>query len=320
MHVERKDEYSYEKIQQIIEISRYYYQDGLSQMEIAKKMGLSRPTISKALQAARESGVVTIKIVDPFENTELIKQQLKKKYGLKEVLIASQVNRDERSIVNSLGEKTADYLAKIVTDDDIIGINWGTTMEAIADHLHESQCQNIRVVQLKGSVTNSEESNYSSDITAKFNHAFHTQANILPLPVIFGDSKIKSIAVQDQFVDNVIQEGYRANIALFTVGTTRPKAMLFRLGYLDESKIQFLRGNAVGDIVSHFITSSGDIADSELDERTVAIPLEKLRDKDYSILVAGGEPKLLAIHAALIGKYANVLVVDQLIAKELLEM
>lgn len=320
MHVEKKDDYSYEKIQQIIEVSRYYYQDGLSQMEIAKKMGLSRPTISKALQTARESGVVTIKIVDPFENTDLIKQQLKKKYGLKEVLIASQVNRDERSIVNSLGEKAAAYLDEIVTDDDVIGINWGTTMEAIADHLHESQCENIRVVQLKGSVTNSEESNYSSDITAKFNHAFHTQANILPLPVIFGDSKIKSVAVQDQFVDSVIQEGYRASIALFTVGTTRPKAMLFRLGYLEEKEIRFLRENAVGDIVSHFITSNGNIADPKLDKRTVAIPLTKLKEKEYSILVAGGEPKLLAIHAALVGKYANVLIVDQLVAKKLLEL
>ncbi|KRM05206.1 sugar-binding transcriptional regulator [Lentilactobacillus farraginis] len=232
MHAEKKNGYSYEKFQQIIEISRYYYQDGLSQIEIAKKMGLSRPTISKALQTARESGIVTIKITDPFENTELIEKQLKKKYGLKDVLIASQVNRNEKSIIDSLGEKAADYLNKIVHDDDIIGINWGRTMEAVANHLRESQCQNVKVVQLKGSVTNSKESNYSADITNKFNHAFHTQANILPLPVIFGDSKIKSIVVQDQFIENVIREGYEANVALFTVGTTRPKAMLFRLGYL----------------------------------------------------------------------------------------
>ncbi|WP_035181603.1 sugar-binding domain-containing protein, partial [Lentilactobacillus farraginis] len=88
----------------------------------------------------------------------------------------------------------------------------------------------------------------------------------------------------------------------------------------DQTKIQYLRKNSVGDIVSHFITSDGHVADPELDKRTVAIPLEKLREKKYSILIAGGEAKLLAIHAALSGRYANVLIVDQLVARELLKL
>ncbi len=72
-------------------------------------------------------------------------------------------------------------------------------MEAIAKHLHESQRQNVKVVQLKGSVTNSHESNFSTDITKHFNRAFHTQASILPLPVIFDDPQIKSVAIKESF-------------------------------------------------------------------------------------------------------------------------
>ncbi|TWK12522.1 hypothetical protein CHCC20375_0816 [Bacillus licheniformis] len=44
-----------------------------------------------------------------------------------------------------------------------------------------------------------------------------------------------------------------------------------------------------------------------------------LREKERSILVAGGSRKKAAIHGALKGKYANVLIIDQHTAKELLD-
>jgi deoxyribonucleoside regulator len=308
------------KIQQMLKISRYYYIDGLSQLEISKRMKLSRPTVSRALQLAKEIGIVEIKIHDPLQNIDLLRQQLEQKYNLKRAIVASQTNDDKEMILDALGKETALFLDGIVKNNDIIGISWGKTMEAVANHLLESQRENVKIVQLKGSVANSKENNYSIDITNSFSKAFHTQAQILPLPVIFDNAETKKLVTKDRFIRNVIDEGYNANIALFTVGTTRPNAMLFRLGYLDQRQIEFLRKNSVGDVISHFIMSNGEIVAPELDERTVAIPLDKLREKPYSVLVAGGEPKLYSIHAALIGGYANVLITDQNVARRLLAL
>ncbi|KRM30411.1 transcriptional regulator, DeoR family [Agrilactobacillus composti DSM 18527 = JCM 14202] len=308
------------KIRQILDISRYYYIDGLSQLEISKKMALSRPTVSRLLQQAKETGIVEIKINDPFQDINSLKEQLKKKYGLKEVIIALQTSNDLETIYDALGEEAARYLDKIVKNNDIIGISWGLTMKAIANHLTESQKDNVKIVQLKGSVANSQENNYSIDITSSFNKAFHTQSQILPLPVIFDNAKTKELVTKDHFIQSVIQEGYSANIALFTVGTTRPSAMLFRLGYLDQQHIDDLRKKSVGDVLSRFITSTGEIADPELDKRTVGLPLDKLHEKPYSILTAGGESKLHSIHAALLGGYANVLITDQNVAQKLLDL
>ena len=55
----------------------------------------------------------------------------------------------------------------------------------------------------------------------------------------------------------------------------------------------------------------------DINNRTVGIDLEDLRHKEKSILVAGGR-KVDAIRAALIGKYANILVTDQFTAQALL--
>ena len=55
--MERRDEQS-------IEAVKLYYQQGLSQAEVATRMGLSRPTVAKLLAHGRERGFVTIEIAD----------------------------------------------------------------------------------------------------------------------------------------------------------------------------------------------------------------------------------------------------------------
>lgn len=306
------------KIEQALKISRLYYIDEMSQSDIAKKLQISRPTISRLLQFAKENNIVEVKIHDPFQNVESIRKQLQAKYHLKDAIIGTQTNTNENNILKYLGQQTADYLDKIIRDNDIIGISWGKTMEAIANSLNDNFHKNIEIVQLKGSVTNSQESNYSSDITQKFSRAFHTQAEILPLPVIFDDVTTKNLVVKDRFINNVLEKGFNSNIAIYTVGTTLPTAMLFRLGYLDKEKIDHIKKVAVGDILSRFITDDGMIADKELDSRTVSIPLDNLKHKKYSILIAGGRKKLASIHAALMGGYPNVLITDLITAKDLL--
>ncbi|GEO69638.1 sugar-binding transcriptional regulator [Levilactobacillus acidifarinae] len=311
---------SHKQTERLLAVSRYYYQDNLSQIEIAKKMNLSRPTVAKSLQLARDTGIVTVQINDPFTDGAKLQQALKEKYHLKDVVIAQQVNHDEAGIRDHLGAVAADYLDTIVTTGMTIGLNWGHTMLAVAQHLHASQAQDVQLVQLKGSLTNSAETNYSAEITQQFNHAFHTQARLLPLPLVFDDAQVKAAALHDPFIQRVVQTGYQADIALFTVGTTRNDALLFRSGYLTADQITTLQRDAVGDILSHYITASGEIADPQLDQRTVALPLSHLGTQKYAVLIAGGEPKLRAIHAALLGKYANVLIVDQAVAKQLLKL
>lgn len=311
---------SQKQTERLLAVSRYYYQDNLSQVEIAKKMNLSRPTVAKSLQLARETGIVTVQINDPFTDSAQLQQALKDHYHLKDVVVAQQVNHDEAGIRDHLGAVAADYLDTIVTDGLTIGLNWGHTMLAVAQHLHASQAQNVQLVQLKGSLTNSAETNYSAEITQQFNQAFHTQAQLLPLPLVFDDARVKAAALRDPFIHQVIQAGTNADIALFTVGTTRADALLFRSGYLTAPQIQRLQREAAGDILSHYITPTGAIADPELDQRTVALPLDQLGQQKYAVLIAGGEAKLRAIHAALLGGYANVLIVDQAVAKQLLEL
>lgn len=93
--------------------------------------------------------------------------------------------------------------------------------------------------------------------------------------------------------------GRQANIAVFTVGTVKNDALLFRLGYIDKKDRDIIQNRAVGDICSRFIDAQGNICDKELDERTVGIKLEDLKEKEKRVLVAGSKRKISAIKSKL---------------------
>lgn len=308
------------QIKQAVTISRLYYIEGATQAQIAKQLNLSRPTISRALQYARDNNIVNIQVNDPLSNVDDLKAQLQRKYQLDDVVIAdvgSAGNYQED--LDLLGQAAAAYLPQIIHDNDTIGISWGRTLAAVARHLQPSDRKNVQVVYLKGTVANSTHNNFVVEVTKHFNACYHTQAEILPLPVIFDNQDIKKMVVKDRFIHSILTAAQQAQVALFTVGTTAPDATLFELGYLSKEEITRLQKESVGDIVSQFVDVNGQIVDPALTARTVALPIEQLKEKRQAVLIAGGMAKLPAIRAALAGRYANVLVTDTNVALHLID-
>lgn len=302
-----------------INVAKLYYRSEYSQQRIAEELGISRPSVSRLLQYAKDKGYVKIQIMDPVEDMSNMEQMLVEKYHLHEVRIASSTINDENEIKKYIGIKAAEYLDSIVQDGDIIGVGWGTTLYDMSCSLLPRVLKGSQIVQLEGGVTHSKWRNYAKDILENFSNNYSTIAQYLPLPVVFGSREVKEMVDQDRHIKRVLEMGSHANIAVFGVGTVRPNALFFRLGYTDQEEQTKIQQIAVGDICSRFFDADGRICNKELDARTVGIKLDELRNKEHSIMIAGGEAKVPAIRAALKGHYANVFITDQFTAKELLK-
>ncbi|ORU01125.1 Deoxyribonucleoside regulator DeoR (transcriptional repressor) [Anaerovibrio sp. JC8] len=302
-----------------INVAKLYYRSEYSQQRIAEELGISRPSVSRLLQYAKDRGYVKIQIMDPVEDMSNMEQMLVEKYRLHEVRIASSTINDENEIKKYIGIKAAEYLDSIVHDGDMIGVGWGTTLYEMSCSLLPKTLKGSQIVQLEGGVTHSKWRNYAKDILENFANNYSTIAQYLPLPVVFGSREVKEMVDQDSHIKRVLEMGSHANIAVFSVGTVRPNALFFRLGYTDQEEQTRIQQTAVGDICSRFFDADGCICNKELDARTVGITLDELRNKEHSIMIGGGEAKVPAIRAALKGHYANVLITDQFTAKELLK-
>ncbi|WP_223593051.1 sugar-binding transcriptional regulator [Neobacillus bataviensis] len=308
-----------EKLSKVIEAAKLYYLLDYNQNEIAKVLGVSRPTVSRLLQQAKSDGIVKISIMDPTENVENLSEQLEKKFNLKKAIVASIPQFENHIIKNYLGEKAAQFLDEIVKDNDIIGVTWGTTLYHIAIELKQKFVKDVKVIQLKGGVSHAETNTYASEILYLFGKAYNTTPHNLPLPAIVDHVVVKQAMEADRHIRKILELGRQANIALFTIGSIKTDSLLFQLGYFTESDLESLYGTAVGDICSRFFDKDGRICNESLNQRTLGVNLNDLRAKEHSILVAGGPNKIDGIYGALKGGYANVLVTDQFTAQFLLD-
>lgn len=307
-----------EKVEQYIEVAKRYYEQGQTQDQISKQMEISRPNVSRILQYCKDKNIVQIKIVNPFIEFNDNERMLEQKFQLKKVLIAHAPNNVYHEILQAISSKAASYLNETICDGDIMGVCWGRTLYNIAKLLTPRMVKGVKIVQLKGGVSYSSHQTHAKEIVDIFTQKFNAMGFYLPLPTLFSDLKTKQIVEKDPFVQDILDLGRQANIALFTVGGVNSDSILFKLGYLSARERKALEKQAVGDIVSRLINEKGKICSTSLDERTNGIKLDELKAKNQRILVAGGQAKWPAIKAALTGGFANILITDQYTAHELL--
>ena len=310
--MERRDEQS-------IEAVKLYYQQGLSQAEVATRMGLSRPTVAKLLAHGRERGFVTIEIHDPREDASEIALRLEQHFGLACARVAHGAGATEGEAIEQVGRVGADVVTQLVSDGMSVGISWGRTMSALAAHLTRAPRVGVRVVQLKGGASFSERATHDYEIMRSFCEAFGAEPRYLPLPVIFQDMAMLSIVRRDRAIERILEEGRGVDVAVFTVGSLGCEALSLNLGQLEDDEVEALLRDAVGDACSRFFTREGGVALASVDRRTVGITLDELRSRPVRVLVAGGRVKAEALGTALHMGLATHLVVDQDLALALLE-
>jgi deoxyribonucleoside regulator len=308
-----------EKLSKLIEVAKLYYQFDFSQQKIAEKLGISRPSVSRMLQQAKEQGIVQIKIFDQSEGTERLANSVKETFNLKHCIVIPVPEYNEEVIKMELGKAAANYLGEIVQNGDIIGTTWGTTLYEVAEHVKPKNVKDVSVVQLNGGVSYSESNTYAAEILNFLSTAFNTSPHFLPLPAVVDHPVVANAIISDRHIKRVLNLGKQCHIALFTVGEFTKESTLFKAGYFSSDDFDGLKAqNAVGDICSRIFDSEGNICSKELDERTIGINLSDLSNKPYSILVAGGMEKVDAIIGALKGQFTNVLITDQHTAQILL--
>ncbi|MBP3966443.1 sugar-binding transcriptional regulator [Paenibacillus sp. DLE-14] len=303
----------------MLDAVRMYYQLDYSQQEIAKQLGVSRPTVSRFIQQAKEEGYVIISIVDPLENNDLLACQIERKFGLKKVIIVNVPHYEDAVVKKYLGPAAAKYVDKTIKDGDIVGITWGTTLYEVALNLQDKHVKDVKVVQLNGGVSHSETNTYAYEIVNLFGKALHTNPYFIPLPAIVDHPVVKKTIETDRHIQNILELGKKANIAIVTVGAPTEDSVLIKANYFNENELRMIFEKGAGDICSRYFNLDGVICSQELNQRTIGIDLEDLKKKEKSILVAGGIRKVDGIYGALRGRYTNVLITDQFTAKYLLE-
>lgn len=303
--------------------SLYYYQD-YSQQEIAKQLHLSRPKVSRILKQARELGIVQITVSLPNENFVDEEARLEKKYGLKEALIVDADGTaglsNGNALKKQLGIAAAEYLSRTVGDDDIIGVTWGTTLEAMVDAMSPQPMKGVHVIQTLGGVGPPEAKAHAMDLSRRLASLMGCRLSLLPAPGIVDDADAKKALLSERRVQSTLDQFSTITTAFVGIGAIETNPVLTKENReISEELIQsIIKSDAVGDIGLSFFNEFGEKSVTDFHDNVIGMTLEELCKVDTVVGIAGGAEKFKPVLGALRGRLIDVLITDQQTAEMLL--
>jgi DNA-binding transcriptional regulator LsrR (DeoR family) len=309
-----------EELRQMIAVANLYYKDGCAQQEIATAMGISRPTVSRLLARAREERIVTISIVDPFNNNQVLADQLCLETGLTEAVITPAVPNSPELNLRLVGISAARFIEKNIKAQDIVGIGWGRSLFSVAQSLEPQLTKSVTFVPLNGGLGQISPHFQVNELIRVFSKYFNGKSHQLFLPAIVEDNETKNILMDSADSKTITAIWEKLTTALIGIGTVDFETelnMLF-VNYLNmETRQRLIEANAVGDVCMQFYDEKGNFVHDGL-RGVIGIPLEQLHKVPNVIAISSGVNKAQAILSAIKGKIIKTLITDDLTAQAIL--
>lgn len=304
----------------MVKICDMYYNQDLNQKVIATQLGLSRPTVSRIISNGRERGIVKI-IINNLEGTDFVEleRSIENRYGLREVIIVD--TKSESSAQKSeIGKAVAQYLERIVKDNNVIGVSMGTTLGYIARNIIEVTAKNLTFVPLIGGMGHLRMELHSNYLVEDLARVFHGNFMLMHAPARVSGRQIKEELLKEEGISKIIKMCDTLDVALVGIGVPNSTSAIMATGYYNRAEMERMREKSVaGDICMQFYDIKGNTAPFKFDNNVVGIEIKKLRRVPHSIGVACGIEKVNAIKGAINGKYINTLVTDVECARKLIE-
>lgn len=306
---------------QVMRAAELYYKQGFNQQEIASLLGTSRSSISRLLNEAKEKGIVEIHINTPVNIDYSLSTKVKDKFNLKDVLIVNIDDDDSEIVLSQVGHVASRFLLSILQDHMNVGISWGKTIKSVVDSIPENDLNDIKVIQLVGSLGSGNPSIDGPELVYKLADRFHGSYRYINSPAIVNNEEVKQALIKQPQIKETLNEVNKCSVVIQGIGSLAEKSSsLERSGYLDEERRQnYLEKGAVGHLLAHMVDSNGNEV-QEFNDHVIGAPLSVLRDMEWSIGVAADSIKHQAVLGAIRGQHINCLIADRETALKLLNL
>ncbi len=302
----------------MIEIAKLYYEDNLTQAQIANRLNISRSLISKTLTKAKNTGIVEViihsEVIRPHKELE---DQLKKVLGMRHVRICNTVMSGMETL---LANEANTLLKPRLSSAKTVVVAGGQTIHAMASGFQtEVDYPNLTFVPASGGLGeffwDSDPNNHTAVFASKCG-AQHAQ---LYAPVFVDSEEAKSVLIRQAFLHKTLERAKHADIAVVGIGT--PFSAVSLLEHQPQDIVDDLndkRDQICGDINFNYFDENGQAIDCSWNRLTIGLSLEDLQHIPVVICVAHGTDKVKPIYTGAKHGLFNSIVIDIALAKKLL--
>ena len=279
----------------IVKVAQLYYEQDLTQAQIARELGIYRTTISRLLKRGREQGIVTIAINYDYNENLWLEQQLKQKFALKEAVVASCESLTGRGPAEHLiGQHGAQLVDRLLEPGDIVGFSWGRAVRALVENLPQaSQSRQVICVPIIGGPSGKLESRYHvNTLTYGAAAKLKAESHLADFPALLDNTLIRNGIMQSRHFKTIASYWDNLDVALVGIGSPAIRdGANWHAFYGSEESDDLNARQVAGDICSRFYNIDGALVETAMSEKTLSIEMVKLKQARYSVGIAMGEEK-----------------------------
>ncbi|MEE1650563.1 sugar-binding domain-containing protein [Brachybacterium sp. J144] len=270
-----------------------YYLDDLRQAEVAEKLGVSRPTVSKLLTEARRIGMVRFEVLD-IAGPDLadLETRLREHLGVERVRIApgDQVQREFRGI----GDLLAEELVRLdLTPGEVLLVSSGKTTHAVARMRGLPALPGVLVTPTIGGQQERDPAFQTNEIVRELASGTRAEPRFIFAPALPSPSLWRELQADPSFVE-ITDLWARARVVITGIGA--PYLRRESLTSVVPREDPGLR-SAVGDVCLYFFDVDGEQVPYPGSDRLVRPSLEVLRGIPERLALAAGREKAPSIVA-----------------------
>jgi DNA-binding transcriptional regulator LsrR (DeoR family) len=295
-----------------------HYAAGLTQAEVAARLGVTNLKAHRLIARANQNGAVKITIEGDVAECVGLEMQISARYKLDYCEVTPDLH-EEGMPLRALGIAGAGFLQREIEtlSDGMIGVGHGRTLAAAVADMPRMDAGKVRFVSLMGGLTR----NYSAnpyDVMHRLAEKTGASAFVMPVPFFANTAEDREVLLAQRGVREVFDLATRADLLIVGIGTAQPEAQLVASQMIEISEIREVRElGGVGEMLGHFFDRSGRPIETSLAARTLSPDLESLKGRRI-VGIAGGTEKIAAISAVLKSGCLKGLITDERTAQALM--
>jgi DNA-binding transcriptional regulator LsrR (DeoR family) len=293
-----------------------YYVGGSTQGEIAEKLGVSRASVALYLQKAREHGLVRIQMDSTFFSDHFLAQALKTGLNLDGVYVVPSLGEDNaRDVVGA----TWHVLEPMLSDTTYLGVAWGEALYRFGEEIPRSNYPTLEVVQLCGNMGGTPFGTRPDTSTFTIARQLGAEPRNMYAPMILSSPSAAASLMKEAVIVEHVDTMNKCEIAVFSPGTCNMDSHIVTSGGITAPEIAALRKKGARAVICGRLIQENGKPLGQFNKRVVAISLDNLLQISRRVMICSGIDKIEAAEAAIRGGYATHLVVDEAIARHLVD-
>jgi DNA-binding transcriptional regulator LsrR (DeoR family) len=299
-------------------VARQFYLEGVSKVDIADQLGISRFRVARLLDSARESGMVRIEIGLPGGSLDAgLSAELCSAFGLRHAFAFDFPDHDEPALRRRLGEAAGQALMDLITPGDIVGMSWSRTLSGLAAAL--TQMPPCPIIQLTGAVAPPEGRDLL-DLVHSVARIGGGPAHVFYAPMILDDAQSAAAIRRQADIAEAFALVPSVTMALVAIGAWAPGLSSIYDAITPAERYAIARLGVCAELAGVFIGEDGKPIDTPLDSRMIVTPSPVLERIPFVLSVAYGISKANAVCAAIRGEMVHGLVTHTSLARALLRL